>query len=164
MTPSLTGTPDVAILGGLTYWSVTFEERLSPEPTAIIGVLAIVGALMISYSPCSGGGLFGVHLPRVGWEPGIQGLAAPDCDDWGDFGTGASMSGSHRCLSNSHGPLAVGCGSKPFLRNRSFMLTRLGRLVILVVPSGTAGWLDFALRVGFEMRLCRPYCKPGSSS
>ena len=41
---------DVAILGGLTYWSVTFEERLSPEPTAIIGVLAIVGALMISYS------------------------------------------------------------------------------------------------------------------
>ncbi len=41
---------DVAILGGLTYWSVTFEERLSSEPTAIIGVLAIVGALMISYS------------------------------------------------------------------------------------------------------------------
>lgn len=41
---------DVAILGGLTYWSVTFEERLSPESTVIIGVLAIVGALMISYS------------------------------------------------------------------------------------------------------------------
>ena len=41
---------DVAILGGLTYWSVTFEERLSSESTAIIGVLAIVGALMISYS------------------------------------------------------------------------------------------------------------------
>lgn len=41
---------DVAILGGLTYWSVSFEERLSSEAAAIIGVLAIVGALMISYS------------------------------------------------------------------------------------------------------------------
>ena len=41
---------DVVILGGLTYWSVTFEDRLSSESTAIIGVLAIVGALMISYS------------------------------------------------------------------------------------------------------------------
>ena len=41
---------DVAILGGLTYWSITFEGRLSSESTVIIGVLAIVGALMISYS------------------------------------------------------------------------------------------------------------------
>ena len=41
---------DVAILGGLTYWSVNFEERLSSESTVIIGVLAIVGAMMISYS------------------------------------------------------------------------------------------------------------------
>ena len=44
------------------------------------------------------------------------------------------------------------------------MLTRLGRLVILVVPKWNSRMLDFALSVSFEMRLCRPYCKPGSSS
>ena len=41
---------DAAILGGLTYWSVTFEERVSPELTVLVGALAIVGSLVISYT------------------------------------------------------------------------------------------------------------------
>ena len=41
---------DAAILGGLTYWSITFEERASAEITVVVGLLAIVGSLVISYT------------------------------------------------------------------------------------------------------------------
>ena len=41
---------DAAILGGLTYWSVTFEERASAELTVVVGLVAIVGSLVISYT------------------------------------------------------------------------------------------------------------------
>lgn len=40
---------DVAILGGLAYWSVEFEARAS-SVVAVVGLLAIVGALMVSYT------------------------------------------------------------------------------------------------------------------
>ena len=40
---------DAAILGGLTYWSVTVEERASTDLTIAVGMLAIVGSLIISY-------------------------------------------------------------------------------------------------------------------
>ena len=41
---------DLAILGGLTYWSLTFEARASAELVGTLGVLATGGALMVSYS------------------------------------------------------------------------------------------------------------------
>ena len=54
---------DVAILGGLAYWSVVFEGRSSTGLVAAAGLLAIVGSLMISYTraraEASLGGAFG---------------------------------------------------------------------------------------------------------
>lgn len=41
---------DAAVLGGLTYWSVTFEEGASAELTLVLGMVAIVGSLVISYT------------------------------------------------------------------------------------------------------------------
>jgi phosphatidylglycerophosphate synthase len=54
---------DVAILAGLTYWSIVFEGRGSPGLIVVMGLLAIVGSLMISYTraraEASLGGAFG---------------------------------------------------------------------------------------------------------
>ena len=41
---------DVAVLGGLTYWSHALEGRASTAFVGIVGLLAIIGALMVSYS------------------------------------------------------------------------------------------------------------------
>ena len=41
---------DLAILGGLTYWSLTFEAGASAELVGTMGVLAMGGALIVSYS------------------------------------------------------------------------------------------------------------------
>ncbi len=41
---------DVAILAGLTYWSLEFEARTADSLVLTLGLLAIAGSLMISYS------------------------------------------------------------------------------------------------------------------
>ena len=41
---------DVVILAGLAYWSYTFEERMSLAVVAPVGLLAMVGSLLISYT------------------------------------------------------------------------------------------------------------------
>ncbi|MFC1935821.1 CDP-alcohol phosphatidyltransferase family protein [Chloroflexota bacterium] len=41
---------DVAILAGLTYWAFAFEDKVSSGFIGIVGLLAIVGALMVSYT------------------------------------------------------------------------------------------------------------------
>ncbi len=41
---------DIAILAGLAYWSISFEARASTWLVGIAGLLAIVGALMVSYT------------------------------------------------------------------------------------------------------------------
>ena len=41
---------DVAILAGLTYWAFAFENKVSSGFVGIVGLLAIVGALMVSYT------------------------------------------------------------------------------------------------------------------
>ena len=41
---------DVAILAGLAYWSIAFEDRWSSGFVGVVGLLAIVGALMVSYT------------------------------------------------------------------------------------------------------------------
>ena len=41
---------DVAILGGLAYWSFEYENGTSPALVAVVALLAIVGALMVSYT------------------------------------------------------------------------------------------------------------------
>ena len=41
---------DVAILAGLVYWSVEFEDLASPELTWTLGLLAISGSLILSYT------------------------------------------------------------------------------------------------------------------
>ena len=41
---------DVAVLAGLAYWSHAFEGRGSPAVVATLGLLAIVGALLVSYT------------------------------------------------------------------------------------------------------------------
>jgi CDP-L-myo-inositol myo-inositolphosphotransferase len=41
---------DVAILTGLTYWSYAFEGRTSSEVVVSLGLAALVGAQMVSYS------------------------------------------------------------------------------------------------------------------
>jgi len=41
---------DVAILAGLTYWAIEVEARVAAVFVLIAGLLAIVGALMVSYS------------------------------------------------------------------------------------------------------------------
>ena len=115
---------DVAILGGLTYWSITFEGRLSSESTVIIGVLAIVGALMISYSRARAEASLGFTFRGVAGNPGIQGCAPVDCGDRGRLRAGAGMSGTHRSPVKRRGPLAAGCGPEPFLRNMYSRKTR----------------------------------------
>ena len=40
---------DVAILAGMAYWSLEYENRGSPTLVAVVALLAIVGALMVSY-------------------------------------------------------------------------------------------------------------------
>ena len=41
---------DVAILAGLTYWALTFETKVASEIVVIVGLLAIIGSLILSYS------------------------------------------------------------------------------------------------------------------
>ncbi len=41
---------DVAIVAGLAYWSYAFEGRVSSELVVAVGLLAIVGALLVSYT------------------------------------------------------------------------------------------------------------------
>ena len=41
---------DVAILGGLTYWSYKFQSGVSPELAWAVGLAAISGSYMVSYS------------------------------------------------------------------------------------------------------------------
>ncbi len=41
---------DVAILAGLAYWSIQSEEWVSPTLVVTVGLLAIVGALLVSYT------------------------------------------------------------------------------------------------------------------
>ena len=41
---------DVAILGGLTYWAIAYEEKTSSGFIVVVGLLAIVGALVVSYT------------------------------------------------------------------------------------------------------------------
>ena len=41
---------DVAIIGGLTYWTVGYEVGVSPGVAVGVGLMAIVGALMVSYT------------------------------------------------------------------------------------------------------------------
>ena len=41
---------DVAILGGLAYWSLDVENKGSPWAVGAVGLMAIVGALMVSYT------------------------------------------------------------------------------------------------------------------
>ena len=41
---------DVAILGGLAYWSLKFEGRGAAELLAVVGLLAVTGTFMVSYT------------------------------------------------------------------------------------------------------------------
>ena len=41
---------DVAILGGLAYWSLKFEDRGSAELLGVVSLLAIAGTFMVSYT------------------------------------------------------------------------------------------------------------------
>ena len=41
---------DVAIIGGLAYWSATYEAKASSGFVGLVALLAIAGALMISYT------------------------------------------------------------------------------------------------------------------
>ena len=41
---------DVAILGGLTYWAIEYEGRASSGFIGVVGLLAIVGSLVVSYT------------------------------------------------------------------------------------------------------------------
>ncbi|MCZ6789078.1 MAG: CDP-alcohol phosphatidyltransferase family protein [Chloroflexi bacterium] len=41
---------DVAILGGLAYWSFEFEDRVPAELLAVVSLLAIAGTFMVSYT------------------------------------------------------------------------------------------------------------------
>ncbi len=41
---------DVAILGGLAYWAIVHEPDRPAELVELVGLLAIIGSLMISYS------------------------------------------------------------------------------------------------------------------
>ena len=41
---------DVAILGGLTYWAIVYEHTQPAELVELVGLLAITGSLMISYT------------------------------------------------------------------------------------------------------------------
>ena len=41
---------DVAILGGLAYWSLEFEDRGAAELLAVVSLLAVAGTFMVSYT------------------------------------------------------------------------------------------------------------------
>ena len=41
---------DVAVIGGLTYWASEFEAKATGLPVLLVGLMAIVGSLMVSYS------------------------------------------------------------------------------------------------------------------
>ena len=41
---------DVAILGGLAYWSLEFEDRGPAELLAVVSLLAVAGTFMVSYT------------------------------------------------------------------------------------------------------------------
>ena len=53
---------DVAILAGLTYWSYAFEDRAAVELVTVVGLLAIVGALMVSYTRARAEASLGLSL------------------------------------------------------------------------------------------------------
>ncbi len=58
---------DVAILGGLAYWSFEYETRASPTLVAIVAMLAIVGALMVSYTRARAEATLGQALHGPAW-------------------------------------------------------------------------------------------------
>ena len=58
---------DVAILSGLAYWSLAFEARAPSGVVGVVGLLAIVGALMVSYTRARAEASLGVtfHGPAL---------------------------------------------------------------------------------------------------
>ena len=56
---------DVAILAGLAYWSVKFEASVSPELAWALGLLAISGSLIVSYTRTRAEASFGVTFSGV---------------------------------------------------------------------------------------------------
>jgi phosphatidylglycerophosphate synthase len=50
---------DFAILGGLTFWSVRFEDRFDDVAVVTIGLAAVLGSFVISYSRARGEISFG---------------------------------------------------------------------------------------------------------
>ena len=59
---------DVAILAGLTYWAIEHEARVATAFVLIAGLLAIAGALIVSYSRARAEASMGITFPGVaGW-------------------------------------------------------------------------------------------------
>ena len=56
---------DVAILAGLTYWSLEFEARTADSLVLALGLLAIAGSLMISYSRARAEATLGGAFPGL---------------------------------------------------------------------------------------------------
>ena len=56
---------DVAILAGLTYWSLEYEARTADSLVLALGLLAIAGSLMISYSRARAEATLGGAFPGL---------------------------------------------------------------------------------------------------
>ena len=56
---------DVAILTGLVYWSSRYEAGVSPEAAWPLGLLAISGSLMVSYTRARAEASLGVTFSGV---------------------------------------------------------------------------------------------------
>ncbi len=56
---------DVAILAGLAYWSIESEEWVSPTLVVAVGLLAIVGALLVSYTRARVEASMGISFPGL---------------------------------------------------------------------------------------------------
>ena len=56
---------DVAILAGLVYWSIVFEAKASSGVIGAIGLAAIVGALMVSYTRARAEASLGFTFPGL---------------------------------------------------------------------------------------------------
>ena len=68
---------DIAILAGLTYWSLAFEDRGPTAVVALAGLLAMVGSLMLSYTRARAEASLGLAFPGLGGHPRSIGLHAP---------------------------------------------------------------------------------------
>ena len=56
---------DVAILAGFTYWALEFEARVADSLVLALGLLAIAGSLMISYSRARAEATLGGRFPGL---------------------------------------------------------------------------------------------------